>query len=838
MYENVLSQIAAIDLEAAEGARVRARVRWAEEGESSSRYFFHLEKKRGSNSWVSAIRDGDGNIVSNIRDILSSWVSYYSSLFTACETDLSTQDRLLSNMADPLPFTAASECEGYLTVSEVKTALEGMAKGKSPGLDGLPAEFYLVFWDSIGADLVEVFNASFDAGTLPFSQRGALITLLYKKDDRLDPKNWRPISLLNVDYKLCARALAARLLSVIHHVVALDQTCGVPSRFIGENVALLRDVAELAQELDLPVALLSLDQEKAFDRVDWSFLSRTLSCMGFGPSFISWVKLLYTDIRSAIFVDGYISSSFRPSRGVRQGCPLSPLLYVLTMEVLAVNLRLNPDIVGLVVPRINVRLPVLSLYADDTTVITSSDSAIKATFDTYAEFERGTGSKLNLSKCEGLWLGAWRGRSDAPVAIRWSSDKVKFLGVYIGNGDQSEANWRPRIDAVEKCLNSWRHRSLSFGGRALVSNALALSRIWYVASLVPMPRWVSRELNSILFKFFWGGKRDLVMRDVVVHPREEGGFGVVSVVFKVQALLAQWVRRFQASPNSWVSLLTYWCFDRFGLGPVVVFSCPSLLSPSALPPFYASLLRAWRELQGSLVSGELVVGSGIARPLPLAGLTCKSCYKLLLNLYPCEPHCVSKFKPSFGDLDWASVWNSLFFMPLDRRVIDFNWKLAHGVLYTAERLISFGYSIPAACFCEHHVESSEHLFFSCPLARSGIDWIQSLLFIASPLAPVLTARHLLFGFSNDELRCVPRVFPYLLNVCKYCLWLQRNDYRFRSIRPSAVRLLASIKSRATLYLRLFGQRFVSDRRRRFFVRQWGANGSLGSFRGGVFRVSF
>ena len=106
------------------------------------------------------------------------------------------------------------------------------------------------------------------------------ISLSFKKGDRLLHKNWRPISLLNVDYKLCARALAGRLLKVIHHVVSPDQTCGVPGRYIGENVALLRDMVDLANERDLPVAILSLDQEKGFDRVDWQFLFSTLSAMG------------------------------------------------------------------------------------------------------------------------------------------------------------------------------------------------------------------------------------------------------------------------------------------------------------------------------------------------------------------------------------------------------------------------------------------------------------------------------------------------------------------------------------------------------------------------------
>lgn len=837
VYESILGRLAALDTLAAEGARIRSRTRWAEEGEASTRYFFRLAKKHGCEEWISAMKSADGTLATTIPSICDSWVSFYDDLFRACSVDASVQSELLDKLVSFVPAGEQQLCEGHFTVDEACSALKGMAKGKAPGTDGFPAEFYLTFWDVLGADLVDVFNASFDSGKLPLSQRKALISLIFKKGDRLLHKNWRPISLLNVDYKLCSRILAGRLLKVIHHVVAPDQTCGVPGRFIGENVAFLRDVVTFANEFNVPAAILSLDQEKAFDRVDWSFLFLLLSRMGFGPSFISWVKLLYTDVYSAIFINGYTSRSFKPSRGVRQGCPLSPLLYVLTMEVLAVNIRANPVIKGLCLPGVVSPLPVLSLYADDTSVISTSDASTVAIFQTYDRFEKGTGSKLNLEKCEGLWIGAWRHRLDAPVPIVWTSIKMKVLGVFIGNVLLDEANWRPRIEAVQKCLNSWRSRALSLSGKALVCNALALSRVWYVASLVHMPPWVLKELNSIVFDFFWSGKRDLVARKIVVQPREFGGHNVVSIRYKVDALLVQWVRRFSTSPNTWVALLTFWFFDRFGVGPGQVFSSPVSFASDVLPPFYAGLLKAWRALGGSSSPSGLVISSGSGF-LSVSSVSCKLSYQSLLSLNRCQPHCVAKFQPVFGPLDWSCTWKSIFFMPLDRLVADLNWKVAHGVLYTAERLISFGYAIPGSCFCGYHLESAEHLFFSCPLAQSGIAFIQSLLLLAAPLSPSIDVRHMLFGFNSDELRCVPRVFCYLLNVCKFFIWFQRNDMRFRSVRPSAVKLLASLRARASLYLPLFAKRFQSSRRRRYFARQWGANGVVGLFRGDKFSISF
>ena len=160
-------------------------------------------------------------------------------------------------------------------------------------------EFYLKFWHVLGFDLVCVLNSAFGLVSLSRSQRRGIITLSFKKGDRLDPKDWRPISLLNVDYKIASRSIAACVLTVIHLVVDKGQSCGVPGRFIGENVAFLRDVVDFCSCSGAAAALLSLDQEKAFNRVDWTFLHSTLYAMGLGLSFVGWVDLFYNNVSSS-----------------------------------------------------------------------------------------------------------------------------------------------------------------------------------------------------------------------------------------------------------------------------------------------------------------------------------------------------------------------------------------------------------------------------------------------------------------------------------------------------------------------------------------------------------
>ena len=199
-----------------------------------------------------------------------------------------------------------------------------------------------------------------------------------------------------------------------------------------------------------------------------------------------------------------MSSFFSLSGGVRQGCPLSPLLYVLVSEVLAVNIRANPRIEGLTLLGSSSPLLPISQYADDTLLVVVSDASIRAIFEVYAVYENGSGAKLNQSKSKGLWLGIWAGRLDPPVPLDWSSVKIKTLGIFVGPGDLEEDNWQPRIDAVEKVLSSSTQQSLSFKGKALVINVLALCQVWYVASLIHMPDWVTSKLVRLTFHFFGG----------------------------------------------------------------------------------------------------------------------------------------------------------------------------------------------------------------------------------------------------------------------------------------------------------------------------------------------
>ena len=270
-----------------EGMKIRSRAKWLEEGEVPSRYFFKLGRERFDRNYVSSILNSDGVEVSERTALISAHESFYANLFSREEIDLVTQEALFTNLSLRLSEEDRDRCEGLLLLSEITSALGNMSKNKSPGPDGLSVEFYSKFWNLLGPILLEVINSCYADSDLCDSMKTSNTRLVFKKGDRKNLKNWRPISLLNVDYKICSKALSSRLSRVLEKIVTPDQTCSVPGRSISSNLVMLRDMLDYIDRTDEPGIIISLDQEKAFDRVDRTFLMNLLKCFGFGPSFFS-----------------------------------------------------------------------------------------------------------------------------------------------------------------------------------------------------------------------------------------------------------------------------------------------------------------------------------------------------------------------------------------------------------------------------------------------------------------------------------------------------------------------------------------------------------------------
>ena len=269
-----------------------------------------------------------------------------------------------------------------------------MGNNKSPGNDGLTKEFYICFFNEIVSYLIDALNLSFAYSHLSNSQRQAVITLIEKKGkDKRYLKNWRPISLINVDTKIASKCLASRVKKVLSNLIHSDQTAYVKDRYIAESVRLISDILEYTDSNDIEAILFLADFEKAFDSIDHSFLFAVLESFGFGPDFIQWVRTLFYNAESCVINNGRSTGYFRLERGTRQGDPLSAYLFILALEVLLIQIRENNDIKGIIINNTNIKL---SAYADDTYFLASDVISLQYIFKTCEIFQQFSSLKLKF----------------------------------------------------------------------------------------------------------------------------------------------------------------------------------------------------------------------------------------------------------------------------------------------------------------------------------------------------------------------------------------------------------------------------------------------------------
>jgi hypothetical protein len=267
-----------------------------------------------------------------------------------------------------------------------------------------------------------------------------VLSLIFKKGDRELLKNWRPISLLNCDYKIAAFGLANRLHKVLPKIINVDQTGYVKNRFIGCNVRLIEDVIDYVNNENGTGALIFCDFEKAFDTLEINFLLKTLTKFGFGTSFTNWIKNMYSSIQAQVKNNNWVSECFSQSRGIRQGCPLSALLFIIATEIMATVIRKCNKVKGICLPGKKKTEVKISQLADDTTLFVRDEKSAILALKVVRQFGIHAGTRLNEEKTAGIWLGKHKGSEHKMSGsnVVFTSKPLKILGIYVGH-DKAQA---------------------------------------------------------------------------------------------------------------------------------------------------------------------------------------------------------------------------------------------------------------------------------------------------------------------------------------------------------------------------------------------------------------
>ena len=391
-----------------------------------------------------------------------------------------------------------------------------------------------------------------------------------------------------------SKAIATRIKNVPPNIIHHNQTGFIEDRYIGETVRSIFDIMDFTAKQDIPGLLIFIDFRKAFDSLERNFLQRCLESFNFGPDFIRWVMTFYKNIQSCIINNGITSNYFTIERGVRQGDPLSPYLFVVAVETLAIEIRQNSKINGITIDKKETKL---LQYADDTTAVLLDINSAQTLFKSLVDFKKLSGLEVNPTKTEGMWIGSSRENKTKPFGIKWPSEPIKALGVYYSYDKKllHEKNFIENLDSVKKLVNIWSARGLSLYGKVTIIKSLIVPKFVYISSLLTTPRGVIQERNRLIFKFLWKGV-DKVTRLSAINDYEKSGLKMIDLETMVKSLRLAWLKRiFSENDGTWKNYLHH-ALKYYG-GSLLFHCNHNVKDLSIFSQFYTKLLQWWAEFR-------------------------------------------------------------------------------------------------------------------------------------------------------------------------------------------------------------------------------------------------
>jgi exonuclease III len=554
---NLEIELNALINESVEGNRIRSKALHLDSTDKPVKYFLKTENLRASSKFIVKLDDDNVTKTSKI-EIQNSVYKFYNSLLNAPATDLKELPQFLEGLPT-LSRDLSDSCEGPITGEEVWLALKDMKNNKSPGPDGLPAEFYKSFFPIIGPTFVKLLNNLIDSNdVLTESQRLSYITLLCKdKNKAEDLSSWRPISLLNTDYKILSKVILNRIKKVAGEIIHPNQTCAIPGRNLNDNLHLLRNVTDYSNDHNFNLFLVTFDQSKAFDRVDHQFMFSLLRRFGFGSNVIKIIKLMYTDIHSQVLVNGFLTRKIKITRSMRQGCNLSPLLYAMCIETLANRVRSLTLYKGIQIPGSIDQIKII-LHADDTSLFAADIFSVNMALQIFDKYSQLSGAVVNKSKCKACVLSGNPSTSNWPSWIAMENS-VKICGVFYG-GNAKALNEERILSKLNNIISFYKSLQfkLTLRGKVTILNTVILNKIWFIGNIVTLSNTFLKKLNKIIFSFLWR-TTEWIKRTTVVNTVENGGLGLIHIKTRLNTFYVKHLLSIIENPYSYyASFAIYW----------------------------------------------------------------------------------------------------------------------------------------------------------------------------------------------------------------------------------------------------------------------------------------
>ncbi|KAJ8656559.1 hypothetical protein O0I10_007636 [Lichtheimia ornata] len=592
-------------------ALLRSATRWHDKGERNNQYFYRVIKTRQQQQTIQSLKSMDnGTTLTDSRAIIQETRRFYQRLYTPEDIDPTAIDQLLNNIPTDVKLSSSDTEDILSSLSKLDLIdlLDHTPLGKSPGLDGIPFEVYRHLAHRsppFCSLLLTVIRQAFD-GNFPTSWLETRMVLLFKKGDPELLANWRPLSLINSDAKLFTKLIANRINPILSRIINPYQTGFMSHRLISDNGwinQVLMANARATRASNTSVAVF-LDQEKAYDRVHPEYLRRVMTHFGFPTSLINSLSMLFFNTKIHVSVNGWLGSPFIQARGLRQGDPLSPLLFNIAFEPFLRSILASPlqgvslvptnirstykaqpssvhfydqddneqlDMISVTAMESPPRIKLLS-YADDLEVFLASPDEWAILSALLLQYRQASNAKVNLSKTvmmplDGTTNDTWISLAST-YGAQWhdsaNTTALRYLGYPLFHNNSQLGNYLADIKGkIMRHANILKSRHLSIRGAGMVANSLLLSKLWHIMRVVPVPKYWLKEVKTVVRSFllpFWPAPS----WDTMCLPRRFGGVGLVDLKAQSRALHFIYLQRL-CQPLQRSDFVSQWIIKYFQL---------------------------------------------------------------------------------------------------------------------------------------------------------------------------------------------------------------------------------------------------------------------------------
>ena len=532
---------------------MKSKTNWIISGERNTAYFHVSALKRRSKNRITYVQNSEGEWCRNIEEVKEIFNSSFKKLYKSEQVFCLITPHWNSDWCAKISLKEAGSMSNIPTDGEIWNALKSMKPYKAPGIDGLHAGFFQRFWLVVGELVKSEIKEVFRSQKVPQFLNQTIVALSPKQAGPETVSHYRPISLCNTIYKVISKIIVSRIRPLLPHLISPVQTAFLEGRRGTDNVIIAQELIYSLRKRKgrTGYMVIKIDLEKAFDRLEWSFIKMVLEHFGFPEMMINLIMSCVTSTTTAILFNGSKLDSFQPSRGIRQGDPISPYLFLLCMEFLGAHITKMCEDKKWDMVKASRSGPGFShlFFADDLLLFAKADrkncDAIIEVLDNFCNL---AGQKVNLLKSKILFSSNVAGRRKRSICRSLGITATTNLGNYLGfpiiHQGRSSSAYNFVINKVQSKLAGWRAKLLSRAGRMVLIKSAAAPMTEYYMQCQALPIKVCDQVDKLIRDFLWGSTEEkrrihLVCWDKVTLPKELGGLRLYKMKERNYAILAK-----------------------------------------------------------------------------------------------------------------------------------------------------------------------------------------------------------------------------------------------------------------------------------------------------------